>query len=102
MVSATRATAVYAAAREVIGFLPPTYVQYPALPWDKVKQDAAKGALVQRRHEGHSGYRSRDGAAFLAGRAVLDEHRHVEAKTLPTRIFPDSNGARPLQGLVRA
>jgi uncharacterized protein (DUF1501 family) len=35
-------------------------------------------------------------------KAVLDEHMHVEARTLATRIFPDSSGARPLQGLIRA
>jgi uncharacterized protein (DUF1501 family) len=35
-------------------------------------------------------------------KAVLDEHMHVSAKTLATRIFPDSSGARPLQGLIRA
>jgi uncharacterized protein (DUF1501 family) len=35
-------------------------------------------------------------------KAVLDEHMRVDAKTLATRIFPDSNGARPLEGLIRA
>ena len=35
-------------------------------------------------------------------KGVLDEHMHVDAKTLATRIFPDSSGARPLQGLMRA
>jgi uncharacterized protein (DUF1501 family) len=35
-------------------------------------------------------------------KAVLDEHLHVDAKTLANRIFPDSSGARPLQGLMRA
>jgi uncharacterized protein (DUF1501 family) len=35
-------------------------------------------------------------------KGVLDEHLHVDAKTLSSRIFPDSNGARPLQGLIRA
>jgi len=35
-------------------------------------------------------------------KAVLDEHLRVDAKTLATRIFPDSSGARPLQGLIRA
>jgi uncharacterized protein (DUF1501 family) len=35
-------------------------------------------------------------------KGVLDEHMHVGAKTLATRIFPDSSGARPLQGLMRA
>jgi uncharacterized protein (DUF1501 family) len=35
-------------------------------------------------------------------KAVLDEHMRVDAKTLATRIFPDSSGARPLQGLMRA
>jgi uncharacterized protein (DUF1501 family) len=35
-------------------------------------------------------------------KAVLDEHLHVDAKTVATKIFPDSSGARPLQGLMRA
>ena len=35
-------------------------------------------------------------------KGVLDEHMHVDAKTLANRIFPDSSGARPLQGLMRA
>ena len=35
-------------------------------------------------------------------KAVLDEHLHVDARTLSTRIFPDSSGARPLKGLIRA
>jgi uncharacterized protein (DUF1501 family) len=35
-------------------------------------------------------------------KAVLDEHMRVDAKTLASRIFPDSSGARPLQGLLRA
>ena len=35
-------------------------------------------------------------------KAVLDEHMRVDARTLATRIFPDSSGARPLQGLIRA
>ena len=35
-------------------------------------------------------------------KGVLDEHMRVDAKTLATRIFPDSSGARPLQGLIRA
>jgi uncharacterized protein (DUF1501 family) len=35
-------------------------------------------------------------------KGILDEHMRVDAKTLNTRIFPDSNGARPLQGLIRA
>jgi uncharacterized protein (DUF1501 family) len=35
-------------------------------------------------------------------KAVLDEHLRVDAKSLATRIFPDSSGARPLQGLIRA
>ena len=30
------------------------------------------------------------------------EHLHVDARTLATRIFPNSSGARPLQGLIRA
>jgi uncharacterized protein (DUF1501 family) len=35
-------------------------------------------------------------------KSVLNEHLHVDARTLATRIFPDSSGARPLQGLIRA
>jgi uncharacterized protein (DUF1501 family) len=35
-------------------------------------------------------------------KGVLDEHMHVDAKNLASRVFPDSNGARPLQGLLRA
>ena len=35
-------------------------------------------------------------------KGVLDEHMHIAAKTLATRVFPDSSGARPLQGLMRA
>jgi len=35
-------------------------------------------------------------------KAVLNEHMRVDAKTLATRVFPDSSGARPLQGLMRA
>jgi uncharacterized protein (DUF1501 family) len=35
-------------------------------------------------------------------KAVLGEHMRVDAKTLATRIFPDSGGAPPLKGLIRA
>jgi uncharacterized protein (DUF1501 family) len=35
-------------------------------------------------------------------KAVLDEHMHVGAQTLANRVFPDSGGARPLKGLIRA
>jgi uncharacterized protein (DUF1501 family) len=35
-------------------------------------------------------------------KAVLGEHMHVDANTLARRVFPDSSGARPLQGLIRA
>jgi uncharacterized protein (DUF1501 family) len=35
-------------------------------------------------------------------KGVLDEHLHIDAKTLSGRVFPDSAGARTLQGLVRA
>src|SRR5216684_3517019 len=35
-------------------------------------------------------------------KAVLNEHMRVDAKTLATRIFPDSSGTRPMQGLIRA
>ncbi len=35
-------------------------------------------------------------------KTVLDEHMHVDANTLAKRVFPDSSGARPLSGLIRA
>jgi uncharacterized protein (DUF1501 family) len=35
-------------------------------------------------------------------KGVLDEHLHVDTNTLAKRVFPDSSGALPLQGLVRA
>jgi uncharacterized protein (DUF1501 family) len=35
-------------------------------------------------------------------KGVLDEHMHVDANTLAKRVFPDSSGARPLPGLIRA
>jgi len=35
-------------------------------------------------------------------KALLDEHLRVDSKTLSSRVFPDSSGARPLQGLIRA
>ncbi len=35
-------------------------------------------------------------------KTVLDEHMRVDANTLAKRVFPDSSGARPLQGLMRA
>jgi uncharacterized protein (DUF1501 family) len=35
-------------------------------------------------------------------KAVLDEHMHIDAKLIAKRVFPDSSGARPLQGLIRA
>jgi uncharacterized protein (DUF1501 family) len=35
-------------------------------------------------------------------KSVLDEHMHVDANTLAKRVFPDSSGARPLSGLIRA
>jgi uncharacterized protein (DUF1501 family) len=35
-------------------------------------------------------------------KGILDEHMHVDANTLAKRVFPDSSGARPLQGLIRA
>jgi uncharacterized protein (DUF1501 family) len=35
-------------------------------------------------------------------KGVLDEHMHVDARTLDSRIFPDSSNARPLQGLMRS
>jgi uncharacterized protein (DUF1501 family) len=35
-------------------------------------------------------------------KGVLDQHLHIDAKTLAARVFPDSDAARPLQGLMRA
>jgi uncharacterized protein (DUF1501 family) len=35
-------------------------------------------------------------------KGVLAEHMHIDARTLANRVFPDSQGARPLQGLIRA
>ena len=35
-------------------------------------------------------------------KAVLDEHMHVDAQRIAKQVFPDSSGARPLQGLIRA
>ncbi len=35
-------------------------------------------------------------------KGVLEEHLHLDPKILSTRVFPDSRGARPLQGLIRA
>ncbi len=35
-------------------------------------------------------------------KAVLGDHMHIDAGTLATRVFPNSNGARPLQRLMRA
>jgi uncharacterized protein (DUF1501 family) len=35
-------------------------------------------------------------------KGVLAEHMNIDANTLSRRVFPDSNGARPLQGLIRA
>jgi uncharacterized protein (DUF1501 family) len=35
-------------------------------------------------------------------KGVLGEHMHVDANTLAKRVFPDSSGAHPLQGLIRA
>jgi uncharacterized protein (DUF1501 family) len=35
-------------------------------------------------------------------KAVLGDHMRIDAGTLTTRVFPNSNGARPLQGLIRA
>jgi uncharacterized protein (DUF1501 family) len=35
-------------------------------------------------------------------KSVLEDHLHIDRKSLVTRVFPDSNGARPLQGLLRA
>ncbi len=35
-------------------------------------------------------------------KAVLGEHLHIDAKSLDAKVFPDSKGARPLPGLMRA
>ncbi len=35
-------------------------------------------------------------------KGVLDEHLHIDSKSLATRVFPDSSEARPLRGLIRA
>jgi uncharacterized protein (DUF1501 family) len=35
-------------------------------------------------------------------KGVLDEHMHVGAGTLASRVFPDSSSARPLPGLMRS
>jgi uncharacterized protein (DUF1501 family) len=35
-------------------------------------------------------------------KGVLDEHLRIDAKTLATRVFPDSSEARALPGLMRA
>jgi uncharacterized protein (DUF1501 family) len=35
-------------------------------------------------------------------KGVLDEHLRIDSGTVATRVFPNSNGARPLQGLIRA
>ncbi len=35
-------------------------------------------------------------------KTVLGDHMRIDAGTLATRVFPHSNGARPLQGLIRA
>jgi uncharacterized protein (DUF1501 family) len=35
-------------------------------------------------------------------KTVLGEHMGIDSKTLANHVFPDSQGARPLQGLIRA
>jgi uncharacterized protein (DUF1501 family) len=35
-------------------------------------------------------------------KGVLGDHLRIDAKSLAARVFPDSSGARPLQGLIRA
>jgi uncharacterized protein (DUF1501 family) len=35
-------------------------------------------------------------------KAVLADHLRIDARVLSTRVFPDSKGARPLEGLIRA
>jgi uncharacterized protein (DUF1501 family) len=35
-------------------------------------------------------------------KAVLGDHLRIDAGTLATQVFPNSDGARPLQGLIRA
>ena len=51
-------------------------------------------------------YENRDLKATLDLRSlfkgVLDEHMRIDAKSLGTRVFPDSAGASALRGLIRA
>jgi uncharacterized protein (DUF1501 family) len=35
-------------------------------------------------------------------KAVLTDHLRIDARVLSSRVFPDSKGARPLEGLIRA
>jgi uncharacterized protein (DUF1501 family) len=35
-------------------------------------------------------------------KSVLDEHMRIDSKALANRVFPGSNGAHPLKGLIRA
>lgn len=35
-------------------------------------------------------------------KAVLGDHMRIDTAAVATRVFPNSNGARPLQGLIRA
>jgi uncharacterized protein (DUF1501 family) len=35
-------------------------------------------------------------------KSVLDQHLHIDGKTLNSRVFPDSTQARALDGLIRA
>ena len=35
-------------------------------------------------------------------KGVLEEHMRIDAHTLDNRVFPDSQGTHPLQGLIRA
>jgi uncharacterized protein (DUF1501 family) len=35
-------------------------------------------------------------------KAVLGDHMRIDSAAVATRVFPNSNGARPLQGLIRA
>jgi uncharacterized protein (DUF1501 family) len=35
-------------------------------------------------------------------KAVLDDHMRIDSAAVAARVFPNSNGARPLQGLIRA
>jgi uncharacterized protein (DUF1501 family) len=73
--------------------------------WDThANQGGARGALAQRLaglDKALRALKDRLGPLWQQT-AVLVVTERVDAKTLATRIFPDSSGARPLQGLIRA